>query len=210
MNQATLCQRFVGLFPTSLSSRITEAVFHDLHDAWSEPRRVYHGIEHLQACLRTIDEFPIDYGESLNAEIAIWWHDAIHVPGDGANEEKSAYWFGRVARVLGIHPPGRIQESILATRHGPEPMPNTLASYVCDVDLAILGRNSATYDAYAEQIRREYEHVPDGPYRVGRARVLRGFLAKPHLYHREDFRTRFEAPARENLLREVTYLETPS
>ena len=211
-----LYERFAGLFPEARSSRIVNAIFADLFHAYAEPRRAYHTLRHVEACLLTIDATPIgrsNTGGAANhnardAEIAIWWHDAIYVPGDTANEERSAAWLECVSRALGVWHPERILGAILATRHTLEPTPDPLAAYVVDVDLSILGSEPATYDAYVRQIRREYSHVPDEAYRAGRAAFMRKFLARPNLYNREEFRERFEHPARENILREITSLET--
>ena len=48
--------------------------------------------------------------------------------------------------------------------------------------------------------------MPDDAFRAGRARILRGFLARPSVYSTPHFRNRYEQPARANLLRSLERL----
>ncbi|HYN97184.1 MAG TPA: metal-dependent phosphohydrolase, partial [Pilimelia sp.] len=80
------------------------------------------------------------------------------------------------------------------------------AALLCDADLAVLGAPPAAYRAYAEAVRREFAHVPDGAFRAGRAAVLRRLLALPRLYRLPRLHARYDEPARHNLRRELTAL----
>ncbi len=60
--------------------------------------------------------------------------------------------------------------------------------------------------AYALAIRQEYSVVPDTLYRLGRRRVLEGFLARAQIYRTERLRALWEAPARANLSGEIAAL----
>jgi predicted metal-dependent HD superfamily phosphohydrolase len=62
------------------------------------------------------------------------------------------------------------------------------------------------YRAYAQAIRHEYAVFPDELYRLGRRRVLEGFLARPQIYRIEWLRALWEAPARANLASEIAEL----
>jgi len=70
---------------------------------------------------------------------------------------------------------------------------------ICDVDLAILAAPEERYRRYEADIRREYAHVPEPLYRLGRRRVLARFLRRQHIYQTAHFRDRLEARARANL-----------
>jgi predicted metal-dependent HD superfamily phosphohydrolase len=101
--------------------------------------------------------------------------------------------------------PGRVATLILATRHttlpeGPD------EKLVCDIDLAILGRDSATFDEFERRIRREYAWVPEPIYRRERSAVLAGFLRRRTIYQLDPFRRRFEVVARANLERLIAEL----
>jgi predicted metal-dependent HD superfamily phosphohydrolase len=77
------------------------------------------------------------------------------------------------------------------------------AQVLLDADLAILGASEAEYQAYAENIRREYAWVPEADYRKGRRQVLHNFLTRPRIYH---FLSHLEQPARRNLADEIARL----
>ena len=77
-----------------------------------------------------------------------------------------------------------------------------------DIDLGILGQDAEQFAAYDQAIRREYHWVPEPQYRSGRAAVLRGFLARPNIYHTPTFRQRYEHQARCNLGAALRQLES--
>ena len=80
------------------------------------------------------------------------------------------------------------------------------AALFLDMDLSILGASPVEFDAYEAAVRREYGWVEEKAWRAGRAAVLEKFLARPHIFHTEAFRQRFEAQARKNLARSLAAL----
>jgi predicted metal-dependent HD superfamily phosphohydrolase len=64
----------------------------------------------------------------------------------------------------------------------------------------------ARFDEYCTQVREEYAHVPAAAYASARARVLRPFLVRDHVYRTAHARAEWEPSARENLARELTRL----
>jgi predicted metal-dependent HD superfamily phosphohydrolase len=83
---------------------------------------------------------------------------------------------------------------------------NRDAALFLDMDLSILGAPKAAFDSYEAAVRREYAWVDDKAWRSGRAAVLKKFLARPHIFHTEAFRKRFEAEARKNIQRSIAAL----
>ncbi len=75
-----------------------------------------------------------------------------------------------------------------------------------DADLAVLGADPAAYAAYVSGVRHEYAHVDDGAWRVGRGRVLEGFLAAEAIYRTPTARDWWESHARANLAAELATL----
>ena len=75
------------------------------------------------------------------------------------------------------------------------------AALVVDIDLSILGRPPAAFDAFDQAIRKEYAWVPGFLYRQKRRQLLQHLLDRPVLYAIPALRDRFEASARANLER---------
>ena len=79
-----------------------------------------------------------------------------------------------------------------------------------DADMWILAAEQTRFDAYCQQIRQEYAHVPDPAYRSGRAALLENLRDRPALYRTEHAREHWEPQARNNLDRELTRLTAPA
>ena len=176
---------------------------------YSEAGRFYHDGGHVLACLKTLDKYPGNVRDQDAMELALWYHDAVYDPKakSGENEAQSVELFrrefGSVARHLVNMK--EVERLILATRHQTEP-DDADDALIMDIDLGILGADPIRYDAYAENIRKEYPHVDEEKYRAGRALVLRGFLARQSIYWTHHFRKTLEKQARKNLERELESL----
>ena len=168
--------------------------------AYSEPQRVYHTLAHVRDCLRQFDTARMLAEHPAEVEVAIWFHDAVYDTHRSDNEERSAEWAERALVEAGAPDPvpRRVQALILATRHDLVPIGQD-AALLADVDLSILGRTPAEYDAYEQGIRQEYAWVPDETYRAARANILREFLLRARLYQTDFFYQRYEDQARRNL-----------
>ena len=137
--------------------------------------------------------------------LALWFHDAIYQPKRNDNEDKSADWGAEVLARAGAPASvvDRFRGLVLATRHEAQPQ-SADARLLVDIDLSILGAEPARFDEYEAQVRKEYAHVPDLFFRMGRAKILKHFLARPAIYSTASFRDRFEARARTNLQRSLS------
>ena len=77
------------------------------------------------------------------------------------------------------------------------------------IDLAILGQDAETYDAYAAAIRREYAHVPEPEYKAKRRKALLHLCDKARagsLYGDAYFAESYGDDALDNLTREIAAL----
>ena len=92
------------------------------------------------------------------------------------------------------------------TRHAAEPV-GIDAQVLVDADLSILGAQPARFQEYEAQVRSEYGWVPDATFRATRAKILKAFLGRPHLFCTAPFRERYEAQARRNLQHSLVSLE---
>ena len=100
----------------------------------------------------------------------------------------------------------KVEDLILATRHSDAIPDSADTALITDIDLGILGAPAPRYQMYAEDIRREYQHVEDDAYRAGRSEVLRSFLARKTIYNTRHFCKLLDAQARVNILQELENL----
>jgi predicted metal-dependent HD superfamily phosphohydrolase len=170
-------------------------VFEELQAHYSEPHRRYHTFDHLRHCLRELEEVPA----VPEVELALWFHDFIYDTRAKDNEERSADRAAEVARSMKLSE-AIVRECILATRHAAPPKRDE-AKLVVDIDLSILGTDSARFDEYERQIREEYAWVPESIFRAERAKILQSLLNRPSIYSTERLRTKWERRAQENLKR---------
>lgn len=182
-------------------------VFDRLEAAHGEPARTYHTATHVRHCLEELDRDRSLAARPDEVEMALWFHDAVYVPGAGDNENRSADWALTALTSAGTAPDRaqRIQALILATGHSDIPA-DPDARLLCDIDLSILGQSRAAFDEFERQIRHEYAWVPEPYYRRTRSKVLAGFLRRESIYQTEPFASRYEARARENLERALRNL----
>jgi predicted metal-dependent HD superfamily phosphohydrolase len=199
-----------GALTKRLHLSAADGVFAELTRAYAAPARHYHNLRHIAACLEELGTVVDHLADRDSAEMAIFFHDVVYDTRGARNEVDSADAAQRQLERLGA--PRRlintVRELILDTRHSAIPH-SPDGRFVVDVDLSILGRPAAEFDAYEAAIRREYAWVPEGNFRSGRAKILRDFLARPSIYQTEHFRAKYEAAARTNLARSIAELEAP-
>ena len=175
--------------------------------AWADPARRYHTLDHLRDCLAELDRAPADGAARDRVEAALWFHDAVYNTRAGDNEARSAEWARRALAELGV--PSAVADDVarlvrLTGHSGPTPDPS--GRLLCDIDLAILGREPEVFDTYDRHIREEYAWVPEPDFRSARAGVLAGLLSRSRLYQTERFRGLYETAARRNLSRALERL----
>jgi predicted metal-dependent HD superfamily phosphohydrolase len=164
------------------AARPGDAVFDDLVTRDGEPHRHYHTIERVSSCLEWLGDFAGLASHPAEGALALWFHDAIYDPRADDNERRSAELARLRLGELGVPAAviDRIEAHILATRrHDAESGDSAL---VVDIDLAILGSSPAEFDVFEQRIRREYAHIPDALFSVGRRTILQRFLDRPAIY----------------------------
>lgn len=186
-----LRQRWLKLLPEQDPEPVLEA--------YSQPGRGYHNLEHLEEVLQWVDQVPLGEREKQRLSLALFYHDAVYDGKRNDNEQASAEWcrrdLGERAEV----------ELILDTRHSAQPT-SPLGLWMVDIDLAVLGAERSRFDRYEKGVRQEYSWVPWFLFRRKRKQILLQFLERPKLYFTEFFRQRLEASARANLQRAVAAL----
>ena len=175
--------------------------------------RHYHGLRHIEALLALLEGHRQAFADPEAVEAAIWFHDAIYDSRRKDNEAASAELAAdRLSGHVDDARLARIVAMIEATATHQVPdfeheAARQDAALFLDMDLSILGAPAEGFDAYEAAVRREYGWVSDADWRVGRAAVLRNFLARPRIFHTDILARRFEARARANMQRSLEALE---
>lgn len=182
-------------------------LFQRLVTSYSESHRKYHTMQHLQECFALLDRVRSYAEQPAEVELALWFHDAIYNTRKSDNEKRSAEW-ARESAIAGGVPDDqatRIFELVMATKHNAVPAGRD-AEVLVDVDLGILGAESARFDEYEIQVRQEYSWVPEFVYRRERRKVLQEFANRASIYSTKYFGDEFESRARDNLARSLARL----
>ncbi|MER8692373.1 hypothetical protein NKI77_11780 [Mesorhizobium opportunistum] len=195
---------------------IDNALKTELSALYRAEDRYYHNLAHIEAMLALAGDYRGLLGDPQAVEAAIWFHDAIYDSKAKDNEAKSAALAEKwLAGRIDAGRMSRISAMILATATHELPRFDDAtatrdASLFLDMDLSILGAEPDAFDAYERAVRREYHWVEEPMWRAGRGAVLTSFLARPHIFHTEEFRRRFEPQARLNMARSLEALQKPA
>lgn len=175
-------------------------VLEELTALYSERHRKYHNLQHVLDCLHYLETFPVEAADSPSLELALWFHDAIYQPLKGGNELASADMaVDRLSRMgASRERQQKVHRLIMATTHDAEPRDLDEAVMI-DVDLAILGRDRGSFEAYEANVRSEYRLVPGPLFRRKRKEILESFVERSSIYNTDPFREHFEVAARDNL-----------
>ena len=162
----------------------------DSHDAWvlfdslisrhREAHRHYHGVRHVTWVVRHVEELAAaePVGDIAAVVVAAFFHDAVYDPRATDNEAASARLADRELAVLGWDDVRRERVAAMVEATAMHDVPTETAietaiatdtAVLLDADLAVLGSDPASYQAY---VRRR-------PLRV-RPRERRRLAHRPH------------------------------
>ena len=180
-----------------------------LIEAYEEPHRAYHDVQHLAEVFGRIDELleagPTDGIDRDAVLLAAWFHDAVYQQA-GDNEEASALL---AVRELAALEDGLVQEVARLVRVTSDHRvfaDDANGAVLCDADLGILAADPVRYDEYVVGVRHEYPDIPEADFRAGRTMVLRALMESPTLFRTSYGREHWESPARANVTRELAAL----
>ncbi len=170
----------------------------------SNKKRYYHTLQHLDNLLVQLTEVKQEIHNWNAVLFTLYYHDIIYNSLKSDNEEKSAELAEK--RMKEISVPIEIinlcKEQILATKsHIQSTSSDT--NYFTDSDLSILGQSWELYLSYSKNVRSEYCIYPDIVYNAGRKKILNYFLAMERIFKTNFFYDKFEAQAKQNLLKEI-------
>ena len=187
---------------------------------YAEPGRHYHTATHIMFVLRHLHDMVQESPTVLSPEViaAALYHDAIYDPTVDTNEALSAVLATNDLTEVGWSTPRceSVATMIIATAgHTADPAARRddaddggarETAMLLDADLAILGAQPGTYQAYVNGIRAEYAHLDDHQWRTGRSSVLRHFLDRPRLFATDYMYAVVEHRARANIEAELASL----
>jgi len=201
-------ERFAALWRRRVASPPSPdaaAVHGELCAHYAESFRRYHNLEHIEECLRRVDEVAPLLDDPDAVEFALWFHDVVYEVGASTNEWKSAELF--LERASGAAPVFRrkVCGLVLATRHGGCVQGND-RRFIVDIDLSGIGAPWSEFVRNGERLRAESCALSDAQYTAGQRRFLRKLHERPQLYLTDYFRDRYENKARENIARALAEL----
>lgn len=206
-----LLEQYLACFPNKEQLELKKTFFENLTKDYNGAGRFYHTMQHVEALLKWSNEHTAQLQQKDVVDLAIIYHDVIYDPTRRDNEEKSAE--RAVQELTSLNFPkdktALVKAYILATKghNVPVGQENSDLAYMLDFDLSILGTPWEDYLTYTQNIRREYQVIPDSLFFPGRIRVLQSFLQKPAVYHTKTLQLKMENQARANLKKEIVILK---
>jgi predicted metal-dependent HD superfamily phosphohydrolase len=177
----------------------------ELEGLYSASDRYYHTLTHLERMWAEAEALLPELSYPDAFLLALFYHDAVYDVERRDNEEKSADLCAEHLRKTDYPEINRVRALILATKRHESGDSFDMDAFT-DLDLAILGSDPETYDAYARAIRLEYGRFRPEDNERGRGEILRRFLSLPAIYKTPRFREKYEALARANLTRELSFI----
>ena len=197
-----LKKRFQDLWRRCLpasSSFAMEAVYCDLLRRYSNTGRYYHNLDHVFHCLNQLDlaSQVIPHPEAV--EMALWFHDAVYVPGNADNEQKSAELFlHNAAACFSGDFKNKVKNLILVTTHKDIPKDED-ECFIVDIDLSSFGSDWSDFLTDTGNLRKEQPDISDQAYCQAHARFLNSLLARKRIFQTDFFYVRYEQIAIQNI-----------
>jgi predicted metal-dependent HD superfamily phosphohydrolase len=191
---------------TTNSSLINE-LWDEVEKNYSGKKRHYHTLQHLENLLITLTEVKSEIQNWESILFTLFYHDIIYTALKSDNEENSALLAEKRMQQLSVSNDiiERCKNQILATKsHSKSTDSDT--NYFTDADLSVLGQPWEIYSLYYKNVRKEYAIYPDFIYNPGRKKVIQHFLSMNSIFKTDYFYNQFEKVAKENLMKELSYL----
>ena len=186
-----------------------DTVYADLLGRLEGDDRRFHNLKHIADCLHRLDEVAPLLDDRDAVEMALWFHDAVYVPANPANERLSAALFLSVSEGARTDFRKRVTRLILTTRRTAIPRSND-QKYIDDIDLAGFGASWAEFMRQGDLLREEFAALDDAEYRAGQVHFLARLQQRRQLFATDWFRDRYEESAQSNLRQTLAHLAAQS
>jgi predicted metal-dependent HD superfamily phosphohydrolase len=180
---------------------LLKELFIGIQNAYNEPKRFYHNLDHIEYLLRLSASFSDQITDKDAVNFSIFYHDYVYVTGKGDNEFQSAQVAQKALNQLGLSKSfiDRVQLYINTTSNNS----NLLATdedlrFFIDFDLSILAADREVYKNYILNIRKEYSQIATTQFTLGRKGFIQHLLSQQHIFYTQQFREK-EEQARKNM-----------
>lgn len=193
-------------------SNLTDQFYQEIVRKYTTSRRHYHNLQHIQALLQFCDTYSVHLQDRDVVEFAVFYHDIIYNVLRKDNEPRSAGVAVKRLQALNF-PPNKTEQVKIYIEATQTHAVTAAVTHITDLqlfldfDMWILAADWDRYEAYTRQVRREYRIYPDKLYHPGRKQFLQHCLQAEHIFQTALFRNRYEAKARENIVRELVEME---
>ncbi len=175
-------------------------VHQQLLDAYSEPQRHYHTLDHIAHCLKEFDKIRDRLQNPRLCELAIWFHDFIYKTSAGDNELRSAQKFKAMTEsIFDAATRDTGFEHIMATVHDGSPIANADTRYLVDIDLSSFGLPWPDFMRDNDNLRLEMSHLSDAEYERNHSAFQHRLLERPRIFFTDYFYQAYEQRARQNI-----------
>ena len=176
----------------------------EIFTKYSEPKRHYHTIDHLEALITDLNEVKSKITDWDTTLFAVFYHDIIYKASCSTNEGDSAKLAMKRLAEIG-YPADKMAKcaNMILTTKLHELSEDSDTNYLTDADLGILGKTPEEYQKYTEQIREEYTIYADFMYNSGRKKALQHFLQMETIHKTEHFFKKYEKGAKINISNEL-------
>ena len=204
-------EKWQQLTAFSKKEEIKEQLWGEIVYRYSGQHRHYHNINHIAHLFTWCDRFMDKIKNPAVMGFSILYHDVVYDTYSPDNETQSAALAEAHLKQLSVNNVliNNVKTFITATKNHTIPdgfsLKEDLALFL-DFDMAILGVDENMYKLYSEKIRQEYSKYPDPVYREGRKLALQKVLVSENIFATDDLKKVLEEKARENIIREVSYL----
>ena len=115
--------RFLKLWLRIGAKSSADAAFELLVNAYTQPHRFYHNLDHIRACLDIFEPIRSMASNPDAVEFALWYHDVVYDVRGNHNEEQSALIAYNTCMEANLTDSmaQEIQNLILTTKHAGQP-----------------------------------------------------------------------------------------
>ncbi|OQP61519.1 hypothetical protein A3860_31840 [Niastella vici] len=190
---------------------LIDRFYQEIERKYTTSRRHYHNLQHLEALLHLCEVYSTQLHDRDVVEFSVFYHDLIYNVLRKDNEPRSAQVAVKRLRALSV-PPEKTEQVRLYIEATQTHKVTDAVKHIADLqlfldfDMSILGAEWAKYEAYTQQVRREYRIYPDKLYYFGRLQFLEHCLQSESIFQTEIFRELYAGRARENIKREAREL----